>query len=204
MLRHPSDWKYFMDLFYCCCHLRLFVTDEIITPGSGWGKHYMTSSAARPWNGLPFLVFDTVDHKHHLWHSGWNLIIISFAKYDSWESESRLAVNLRHRGGFFFVFFSSLRCTVGIFEAGKLCVRWLRWVSSTSKSNQAHWPKNSPELKQAQIGNSCYHEHTFTQPLQILHWFGNVTWIHWEVICIYQSRPLHILPPLFLPVGMKN
>lgn len=108
MLRHPSDWKYFMDLFYCCCHLRLFVTDEIITPGSGWGKHYMTSSAVRPWNGLPFLVFDTVDHKHHLWHSGWNLIIFSFAKYDSWESESRLAVNLRHRGVFFLLFFFPL------------------------------------------------------------------------------------------------
>lgn len=166
MLRHPSDWKYFMDLFYCCCHLRLFVTNEIITPGSGWGKHYMTSSAVRLWKGLSFLVFDTVDHKHHLWHSGWNLIICSFANGNSWKSETRPAVNLRHKGVFVF----------SLVHSGEIW-SWqiFAWGGSDESAALPSLIRCTDrrtvcvcvcvaELKRPQIGNSCYHEHTFTQP----------------------------------------
>lgn len=204
MLRHPSDWKYFMDLFYCCCHLRLFVTNEIITPGSGWGKHYMTSSAVRLWKGLSFLVFDTVDHKHHLWHSGWNLIICSFANGNSWKSETRLAVNLRHKGVFVFSLVHSgeiwswqifawggsdesaalpslIRCT----DRRTVCVCVCGRIKTAT-----NWQQLLPRT----------HFHTASQ---ILHWFGNVTWIHWEVICIYRSLSLHRPPFFFCQLAWK-
>lgn len=177
--------------------MRLFVTNEIITPGSGWGKHYMTSSAVRLWKGLSFLVFDTVDHKHHLWHSGWNLIICSFANGNSWKSETRPAVNLRHKGVFVFSLVHSgeiwswqifawggsdesaalpslIRCT----DRRTVCVCVCGRIKTAT-----NWQQLLPRT----------HFHTASQ---ILHWFGNVTWIHWEVICIYRSLSLHS-PPFF-------
>lgn len=64
--KQPNDWKCLMDLRYCCCHLRLFVTNEIITPGVGernitW--HHQT------WSLI-------VDHEHDLWRWGENHLLV--------------------------------------------------------------------------------------------------------------------------------